>query len=438
VRILLHGINYSPELTGIGKYSGEMAQWLAARGHLVRVVTAPPYYPAWRVRTDYRGWSYKTEPAAGPDGVRVYRCPIYVPRRPSGKSRVLHLSSFMLSSLPIMLSQAQWRPDVVLAVEPTLMSSVAGLMTARMADAVAWLHIQDFEVDAAFDLGLLKSDGFAHRLAEAVERRVMHRFDCLSTVSEKMMHRLPEKGIPVEKTVMFPNWVDTDAIAPLAGASRLRHQLGLGPDKVVLMYTGNMGMKQGLEVLPLLANDFAPDPRIHFIFCGDGAYHPQLAGMLRGAANVTMLPLQPFDRLNDLLNAADIHLLPQRPDAADLVMPSKLTGMLASGRPVIATAAAGTQVALALGSRGIAVPPLDKSALFAAVRTLADDPEMRHALGFAARAYAVEHLGRERVLERFESELIAAVARSRSTGHNRESWFAHGTVGSEARAGIRL
>ncbi len=438
VRILLHGINYSPELTGIGKYSGEMAEWLAARGHGVRVVTAPPYYPAWRVRTDYRAWSYKTEPGTARDGVRVYRCPIYVPRRPSGKTRLLHLSSFMLSSLPVMLSQAQWRPDVVLTVEPSLMSSLAGLMTARMAEAVAWLHIQDFEVDAAFDLGLLQSDGYAHRLADAVERRVMHRYDYLSTVSEKMMQRLPEKGISAEKTVMFPNWVDTDAISPLAGPSRLRQQLGLGPDTVVLMYTGNMGMKQGLEVLPLMANEFAPDPRIHFIFCGDGAYRPQLAGMLRGAANVTMLPLQPFDRLNDLLNAADIHLLPQRPDAADLVMPSKLTGMLASGRPVIATAAAGTQVALALRSCGIAVPPSDKSALFDAVRTLADDRAMRHALGVAARAHAVEHLGKERVLERFECELTAAVARSRSAGHNRESWFPHGTVTSEARAGLRL
>jgi colanic acid biosynthesis glycosyl transferase WcaI len=215
---------------------------------------------------------------------------------------------------------------------------------------------------------------------------------------------------------MFPNWVDTDAIAPLPGPSRLRQQLGLGPERVVLMYAGNMGMKQGLELLPLLANHFASDRRIIFVFCGDGAYHAQLAGMVRGAANVTMLPLQPFDRLNDLLNAADIHLLPQRPDAADLVMPSKLTGMLSSGRPVIATAAPGTQVALALESCGIAVPPLDKPALFAAVRTLADRPEMRHALGVEARAHAVEHLGRERVLERFEAELLDAVAKRHSAG----------------------
>src|SRR6202000_2382078 len=194
-----------------------MAEWLAARGHGVRVVTAPPYYPAWRVRTDYHAWSYRTEPGAGPDDVRVYRCPIYVPRHPSGRTRVLHLGSFMLSSLPIMLSQAQWRPGVVLTVEPTLMSAVAGLTTARIAEAVAWLHVQDFEVDAAFGLGLLQGEGRTHHLAEALERQAMRPFDRISTVSEKMMQRLPEKGVPMEKTVMFPNWVDTEAIAPLQG-----------------------------------------------------------------------------------------------------------------------------------------------------------------------------------------------------------------------------
>lgn len=406
MRILLHGINYSPELTGIGKYSGEMAEWLAARGHEVRVVTAPPYYPAWRVRSDYRSWTYKTEVGS----VRVYRCPIYVPRRPSGLTRLLHLGSFMVSSLPIMLSQAQWHPDVVLTVEPALMCAANALMTARLAEATSWLHIQDFEVDAAFELGLLPREGRMHGVAEALERRAMRGFDRVSTVSEKMMQRLPEKGVAAQRTVLFPNWVDTETIAPFEGPSRLRQQLGLGPERVVLMYAGNMGMKQGLEVLPLLAREFARNRRLHFVFCGDGAYHAQLSGMVRSSANVTMLPLQPFDRLNDLLNTADIHLLPQRPDAADLVMPSKLTGMLASGRPVIATAAAGTQVALALGHCGIAVPPLDKPALFTAVRTLAEAPEMRHSLGVAARAHAVEHLGRERVLERFESELEALAA----------------------------
>lgn len=413
MRILLHGLNYSPELTGIGKYSGEMAEWLASRGHEVRVVTAPPYYPAWRVSAGYHAWTYKTETGA----VRVYRCPIYVPRRPSGMTRVLHLGSFMLSSLPIMLSQAEWRPDAVVTVEPSLMCSFAALLTAQLAESVAWLHIQDFEVDAAFDLGLLRAEGTLHKLAEGVEREVMAPFDRISTISEKMMQRLPEKGVAVEKTVLFPNWVDTDAIVPMAGPTRLRQQLNLQPDRVVLLYAGNMGMKQGLELLPVLAQEFAHEPQIHFIFCGDGAFRPQLAEMVRGVPNVTLLPLQPYDQLNDLLNTADIHLLPQRPDAADLVMPSKLTGMMASGRPVIGTAAPGTQVAAALGHCGIAVPPLDNAALFGAVRSLADAAERRRTLGAAARAYALEHLGRDRVLTRFETALRVAVAeRDRAAG----------------------
>ena len=88
MRILLLGLNYSPELTGIGKYSGEMMEWLAERGHEVRVVTAPPYYPAWKVREDYRWWEYRVE--TSPAGVRVFRCPLWLPERPNGIRRMLH------------------------------------------------------------------------------------------------------------------------------------------------------------------------------------------------------------------------------------------------------------------------------------------------------------------------------------------------------------
>jgi colanic acid biosynthesis glycosyl transferase WcaI len=408
LRILLHGINYSPELTGVGKYSGEMAEWLAAQGHQVRVVTAPPYYPAWRVRADYRAWCYRTEPGTGPAPVRVYRTPIYVPGKPSGAKRVLHLASFMVSALPIMLSQLQWEPELVLVVEPTLMAVPAALLTAYLAGAVRWLHIQDFEVDAAFDLGLLPREGWVHSLAGWLERSIMHRFHRVSTISEKMLERLPTKG--AVRTVFFPNWVDTDAIAPLDGASQLRRELGLGPERIVMLYAGNMGMKQGLEVLPVLARRCSGDPRLHFIFCGEGAFQSELTTLLEGAENVTLLPLQPFDRLNDLLNTADIHLLPQRSDAADLVMPSKLTGMLASGRPVVATAAPGTQVARALQGCGLVVPPGDAEALYAAVTQLANSPALRQELGRLARAHAVQHLGRDSVLAQFESELRAALA----------------------------
>ena len=204
-------------------------------------------------------------------------------------------------------------------------------------------------------------------------------------------------------------------------ANSFRTELGV-QDKVILLYSGNMGAKQGLELLAPLAETFADggtyaNSDVHFVFCGDGAFRPQLEILVAHYSNVTLLPLQPFARLNDLLNAADIHLLPQRAGAADLVMPSKLTGMLSSGRPVIATADSGTQVAHVVAGDGpipheacgLVVPAEDSRALHAAVARLIADPELREQLGSAARTYAVQHLGKQQVLEQFERDLEDAM-----------------------------
>ncbi len=401
MRILLYGINYSPELTGIGKYTGEMAEWLSNRGHEVRVVTAPPYYPAWRIRADYPAWKYTTEEGA----IKVYRCPLYVPEQPSALSRLVHLLSFTLSSLPVMLGQILWRPDVVVTVEPAFFCTFNTLLTAKLTSAARWLHVQDFEIDAAFDMGFLHEGGGVSKLTYGLERAIMRKFDRVSTVSPRMVTQLEQKGVDRRNALLFPNWVDISVVHPMEKTSALRTKLALGAGKVVLLYSGNMGMKQGLELLPVLAQWFVPDPRVHFIFCGDGALRPQLEQAVAGLSNVTMLPLQPASSLNDLLNAADVHLLPQRADAADLVMPSKLTGMLASGRPVIATAARGTQVATAINGCGIAVEPGDMAGVIDAVSTLAGSASLRREMGVNARIHAVEHLGKDRVLERFEQQL---------------------------------
>jgi len=408
LRILIYGLNYAPELTGIGKYTGEMSSWLAARGHEVRVVTAPPYYPAWSIREDYRGRLYRTEKIAGEP--IVYRTPLYVPAKPTGLKRMAHLFSFMLGSLPVMLRQIFWKPDIVFTVEPTFFGAPLALLVAQAADAASWLHVQDFEVDAAFDLGLLPAKGPVHALALGLEEFFTRSFTRVSSISHKMVERALGKGVPSDRTILFPNWVDVDTIRPqpLGASNSFRGELGL-EKKIVILYSGNMGAKQGLELLAPLAEAFENDDRVHFLFCGDGAFRPQLETLVAHRPNVTLLPLQPFARLNDLLNAADIHLLPQRAGAADLVMPSKLTGMLSSGRPVVATADAGTQVAHVVEGCGLVVPAEDALALNAAVRRLIDDESLRRELGEAARVYAVEHLGKEQVLEEFERNLKALV-----------------------------
>jgi colanic acid biosynthesis glycosyl transferase WcaI len=464
VRILIHGLNFAPELVGVGKYTGEMAQWLADHGHEVRAVTAPPFNPQWRVADGFSPWRYAREEfiggsrteaggfaltpvlaaAGGPasaahatedflpgvgtarSGVlsldpqvrkagiatgrlQVLRCPVWVPLRPSAAKRILHLVSFALASFPVMLRQIAWKPDVVLVVEPTLFCLPAACLSARFCGAKSWLHVQDFEADAGFELGLLSSAGL--RLAiEFAERKLMSGFGRVSTISEKMLDKLLQKKVSPSACRVFPNWVDTDAIYPLAEPSRLRAELGISPGETVALYAGTMARKQGLEVMAEAASRLSRSPGLRFVFCGEGPGKAALANLAGSLPNVRWIPLQPFGRLNDLLNLADIHLLPQKSDAADLVMPSKLTGMLASGRPVVATARDGTQLAQVVEGRGAVVAPGDAAAFAHAVEQLSQDWRGREALGRNARQYAVSQLEKRSVLSRFEQELLQFAA----------------------------
>ena len=406
MRILILTLNYLPELTGIGKYNGEMANWLATRGHEVRVVAAPPYYPLWRVSQGYSSWRYRRESLGDVD---VWRCPLWVPCSPSGLKRILHLASFALSSFPILLSQVFWRPNIILVVEPPLFCAPTNLLVSLLCRAHSWLHVQDFEVDAAFDLGVLSSPRL-RRIVLKIERWLMSKFDRVSTISDQMVVRLGTKGVLPRKQVLFPNWADIDHIHPLGSLSIYREQLGISASNIVFLYSGNMGEKQGLEIVVEAARQLADCKNIVFVMCGRGAAYSRLRDLASGFENIHWLPLQPLDKLNDLLNLADVHLLPQRADAADLVMPSKLTGMLASGRPVLATAFEGTQIAEVLESLGVIVPPENADLLVEAMVNLAGNAGQRQQLGKNARDYAVEYLGRDAVLARFEESLQKCVS----------------------------
>ena len=156
MKLLLYGLNYTPELTGIGKYTGEMAAWLAGRGHDVRVITAPPYYPDWKIGRGYTAWRYTQETVAG---VTVYRCPLWVPAKPSGAARVAHLASFAFSSLPVLLRQLSFKPDVLWTVAPAFFCAPAALAFSRLQGCPCWLHVQDYELGAALAWGCSRENG---------------------------------------------------------------------------------------------------------------------------------------------------------------------------------------------------------------------------------------------------------------------------------------
>lgn len=404
LRVLVVGINYAPENVGTGKYTSEMCAWLHTRGHAVRVIAAPPYYPAWRVWHGYRRLWFQREWL---DHVEVIRCPLWVPERPNGIKRMLHLFSFAVSSALVLFASLAWRPTHVVSIAPTLVYAPAAWLTARLSGARCWLHIQDFELDAALDMRILEA-GPLKRLAARVERWLLRRFDRVSTISHKMVERLTTKGVAPARQVMFPNWADIDAIRPLVAPSPYRRELGIPDDAVVALYSGNMGLKQGLELLGDAALRLQSESRLYFVFGGQGPGREALEAQCATLPNVRFLDLQPTERLNDWLGLADIHLLPQRAAVADLVMPSKLTGMLASGRPVLATAMPGTGVAIAVSDCGCVVAPGDISAFATALRKLADDAALRVRLGQAARKVALTTLARKAILLRFEQALAAS------------------------------
>lgn len=403
MKILIYGINFAPELTGIGKYSAEMAQWLQEHGHEVRVVTAPPYYPQWSVHTGYHAGRFSRESW---HGIALWRCPLWVPQRPSGAKRMLHLLSFALSSIPALLAQWRWKPDVMWLTEPPLFCTPAALLFSRAIKAKSWLHIQDYEVDAAFALGLLKS-GRLQSFVLACERWLLRRFDRVSTISERMLERAKSKGVDPSRLLHLPNWVDISAIRPLQGPSPYRAELGIPDDAIVALYSGNMGGKQGIEILADAALLLKHVPTIHFVLCGNGPARDALMQRCLHLPNVKFIELQPIERLGELLGLADIHLLPQRADAADLVMPSKLTGMLSSGRPVLATAHAETELGKVVSQCGSIVAPEDAVALAERIEWLASHPDVRHEMGLRARRYAEEKISRESVLKQFETDLEA-------------------------------
>lgn len=396
MRILIYSCNFAPEPTGIGKYSGEMAEWLVAHGHSVRVVCALPYYPQWKRDPNFVGRAYRKDCWRG---AAVWRAPIWVPQSPTGMKRVLHLMSFALASIPLLLRQIFWRPDRVVTVAPAFVCAPAGWLTARLTGARAWLHLQDFEVDLAFKLGLLKSNSI-QRVVLLLERMILRGFDNVSTISAKMVQLLHAKGVEPARTEYLPNWVDIAHINPSLSGDRYRKELGISHDATVVLFSGSMGGKQGLMAIPAVAAELAARSDIVFVVSGDGVMKPELQAAAASLPNVRFMPLQPLERLGELLCLADIHLLPQNAEASDLVLPSKLSGMLASGRPVITMSRPGTELEGVVSECGLVVAPGDTPALQQAICRLTDDRRMREEFGRKARAYAEAHFERDLVLTR--------------------------------------
>ncbi|NYU09329.1 colanic acid biosynthesis glycosyltransferase WcaI [Enterobacteriaceae bacterium CCUG 67584] len=405
MKILVYGINYSPELTGIGKYTGEMVEWMARQGHEVRVITAPPYYPEWQVDEHYSSWRYRREEGAA----TVWRCPLYVPKQPSTLKRLIHLGSFALSSFFPLMAQRRWKPDRIIGVVPTLFCTPGMRLLGKLSGARTLLHIQDYEVDAMLGLGMAGKGkgGKVAKLASAFERSSLHNVDYVSTISRSMMNKAQEKGVAAEKVIFFPNWSEVARFRDVNAveAAALREQLGLPDAKKIILYSGNIGEKQGLENVIDAAEQLRDQPW-QFVIVGQGGGKARLQKMAqeRGLQNITFLPLQPYEALPALLKMADCHLVVQKRGAADAVLPSKLTNILAVGGNAVITAEAHTelgQLCDTLPGIAVCVEPESVSALVGGIEQALNMPK-ENAI---ARDYAERTLEKENVLNQFIADI---------------------------------
>jgi colanic acid biosynthesis glycosyl transferase WcaI len=245
-----------------------------------------------------------------------------------------------------------------------------------------------------------------------LERRLMRRFDRVSTISRRMLRQLACKGVDLVQSDLVPNWVNlaqTFPMPPAAAAQALREGLSINDRQKVLLFSGTMNRKQGLGVLVEAAQALVARDDIVFVLCGAGEMKAGLEHAAARLPNLRFLDLQPAERLNHLLNLADVHLLPQLRGAADLVLPSKLGGMLASGRAVIAAAEPGSEIALTVRRCGLCVTPEDASEFVNAITQLCDDDALRLEMGRAARLIAEQTLGFDVAMQKLDRGFASLV-----------------------------
>ena len=399
MKIFVLGINYYPELTGIAAYNTEMCEYLKDVGHEVTVFTAFPYYPEWKIRKRYEKKLFMVESY---QGIKIRRSYVYVPQKVTPRTRILHELSFMISSFfNLFLSK---RSDLLITISPPLGLGLVAYTISRIKKTSFIFHIQDLQPDTAVELGMLKSKPILS-LIYKIEKMIYLQATRISVISKKMREKVIRKGVNEEKVLYFPNWVNTEYIKPMSKINKFR-KLHKIDDKFIVLYSGNIGIKQGLNIILEVAKKTKDNKKIVYVVVGDGVYREELIGKYRklGLENIMFLPVQPKGILPYLLSAADICLIPQQKGVADVVMPSKLLGIMASGRATIAGANVGTELYNVLkdSGGGLIVEPENPGQLLEAIIKLYNDPQKAEEYGKKAREFVVNHFSKVNVLKSFE------------------------------------
>jgi colanic acid biosynthesis glycosyl transferase WcaI len=406
MRVIVWGINYAPEITGIAPHNVALCEFLKSHGHDVEMVTTFAYYPAWRKRPEDRHLLYRTDQI---NGVPVHRCWHFVPRRVSSWKRILHEATFAITSTLRVLSLP--KPDLIFVASPPLILGAAAWGVGALKRVPFIFHVQDLQPDAAVGLGMLRQGWFTRALyrLEAFAYRYAVR---VSGISPEILEAFRGKAVPEEKLILYPNSVALPEKSEIPMAGKFRQKSGFSADQFLAAYAGNLGVKQGLDVLLDAAELLRSDRTIRIVICGDGAERVTLEESVRkrGLDNVVMLPLQSGVDYQEFLVDADVSFITQQSGSGNAFFPSKLLVTLAHGSPVITVADDGSALAraVAAGGFGVNVEPGLPQEVAATLSDLARDRTKLRDWGSAGRTY-VEQFEQSRVQERFVAQLNSLV-----------------------------
>ncbi|MEH2067694.1 MAG: glycosyltransferase family 4 protein [Nostoc sp.] len=398
--ILIYSYNYHPEPIGIAPLMTELAEGLVKRGHQVRAITAMPNYPQRQIYDEYQGKWYVTEQK---NGVTIQRSYVRIKSKPNVLDRLLLELSFVFTSLPQAFKGK--RPDVIILTVPPLFGILPAAILSYLYNCPLVLNVQDILPEAAVRVGLLKNQWIIRTLA-ALEKFAYRSAHSISVIADGFSENLVNKGVPVNKIVCIPNWVNINFICPLAkhnNSWRATHQLD---GKFVVLYSGNIALTQGLETVIEAAVCLRHIKDIVFAIAGEATALQRLQEycLLNGADNVLLLPLQPREKLPEMLAASDVGLIVQKHNVISFNMPSKIPLLLASGRPIVGSVPANGSAAraIALSGGGIIVEPESPNALADAIENLYTNPTLATKLGQTGRQFAEANYSLEQALDRYE------------------------------------
>lgn len=384
--MLIIGINYCPELSGIGPYTTGLAEELAAQGDEVTVLTGFPHYPDWRT-THRRPWHFVH--AETIRGVRVIRAAHFVPRAQSARKRALYEATFAVSGL--LGSLRVGRPDLVLGIIPSLSGGILARLAAQRIGVPYGIYFQDIVSRAARQSGM-SGGGRIVRAAAAAETWVVRGAHVVGVASNEYRTYLGELGVPTERIVHVPNW--SRLAAPAMTVPATRAWLHAADGEQIVLHAGNLGLKQGLEQVIEAARVAAEQGSpVRFVLSGGGNQAETIQAAAHNLPNVSLLGVQPDGMHASLLSAADVLLLSERPSQINSSLPSKLTSYFAAGRPIVAAVAldGGSAREVERSGAGLVVPAGQPARLLESLARIRSDPELRARLAAAGPAYAAAH-----------------------------------------------